>query len=56
MVGVGAVQGSGEVGAVAGQAGGLGCDVVHAGDHKGVAIAFEQQMTVAQRLPAQLVQ
>ncbi len=37
------------------QAGGLGGDVVHAGDHEGVASAFEQQMAVAQRLPAQLV-
>lgn len=36
------------------QAGGLGGDVVHAGDHEGVASAFEQQMAVAQRLPAQL--
>ncbi|GAA3135709.1 hypothetical protein GCM10017687_60190 [Streptomyces echinatus] len=40
---------------MAGQAGGLGGDVVHAGDDKGVASAFEQQMAVAQRLPAQLV-
>ncbi|MFF7546243.1 hypothetical protein ACFZCU_21800 [Streptomyces canus] len=42
MVGVGAVPGSGEVGAVPARAGGFGGDVVHAGDHKGVAIAFEQ--------------
>lgn len=55
VVGVGAVQGSGEVGAVAGEAGGLGRDVIHAGDHEGVATAFEQQMAVAQRFPAQLV-
>ncbi len=52
---VDAVQGSGEVGAVSCQAGGLGGDVVHAGDDEGVAAAFEQQMAVAQRLPAQLV-
>ncbi len=48
------MEGSGDVGAVARQAGGLGGDVIHVGDHEGVAPAFEQQMAVAQRLPAQL--
>ncbi len=51
QVGVGAVQGSGEVGAMACQTGGLGGDVVHAGDHEGVASAFEQQMAVAAAAP-----
>jgi hypothetical protein len=46
VVGVGALQGAGEMGAVAGQTG-LGGDIVHTGYHEGVAAAFDQQMAVA---------